>query len=204
MQVNGLIICAGRSKRLGELKPLLIYNDQPFVVNIIFKLSRVCKKIGIVLGHEAEKIQSVIETYFKIPALNDVREKLIFITNNEFDKGMFTSLQCGVKELIDSEWLLYHFVDQPGLPESFYEEFVCHIDDDHNWIQPSHNKRNGHPILFHNSFLKEIISASPDKSLRDLALSNSAKIKYWECSYPQIFQDIDTIEQYQSLINPKT
>ncbi len=49
---------------------------------------------------------------------------------------MFTSLQTGLTAAINSDWILYHFVDQPGLPNKFYQEFIKQIDDEHNWIQP--------------------------------------------------------------------
>ncbi|MDZ7765977.1 MAG: NTP transferase domain-containing protein [Melioribacteraceae bacterium] len=78
-----------------------------------------------------------------------------FVFNENYKSGMFTSLQAGLTNT-NTNWYLYHFVDQPSLPLNFYSDFANQIDDQSNWIQPTYQNRKGHPILFDN-YVKEMI-----------------------------------------------
>ena len=112
------------------------------------------------------------------------------------------SLHCkkGISENGNKfDWILYHFVDQPGLPEKFYKEFTNQIDDKHNWIQPSFKKQSGHPILIHKSLFDLIINASAESSLREISKISLVKKKFWKCEFKEIFQDVDTEDDYLSM-----
>ena len=75
---------------------------------------------------------------------------------------MFSSLKYGLNVEINAEWILYHFVDQPGLPEEFYQEFTEQMDNDYDWIQPSYNSKNGHPLLLQSSIFNSILELPDD------------------------------------------
>jgi molybdenum cofactor cytidylyltransferase len=190
--VSGLIISAGLSGRIRKFKPLLNYKGNTFLQNITAKLSGVCDKVIIVTGYKANEVKENIEQ------LNGkIKYKIVF--NPDYEKGMFTSLQAGIRKAKEADWILYHFVDQPGLQQTFYSDFLQQIDDNHNWIQPSINGENGHPILIHKELFELIINASKESNLRDLSKNSIVKKKFWECNYKEIFQDIDTEEDYQSM-----
>jgi molybdenum cofactor cytidylyltransferase len=177
---------------MGKFKPLLNYKGKSFLQNITNKLSEACNKIIIVTGFKADVVKENIEHL-----MTKIKYELVF--NSDYEKGMFTSLQVGISKAYDADWILYHFVDQPGLPHTFYSDFIKQIDDNHNWIQPMLNGEKGHPILIHNELFKLIISASTDSNLRELSNSSIVNKKYWECNYQEIFQDIDTEENYLNL-----
>ncbi len=124
---------------------------------------------------------------------------LKFTFNDSFQKGMFTSLQKGISEAKNCDWILYHFVDQPGLPENFYRDFIKQIDNNYNWIQPVNKEQKGHPILLGKELFELIVNSSPDSNLREISKSPKVKKKYWECNYTEIFQDIDTEEDFLKL-----
>ena len=191
-KIYGLIIAAGLSGRMGEFKPLLKYEGKSFLQNITLKLDRVCSKIIIVTGHNADQIEE------NISQINLQHEcKLIF--NPDFKEGMFTSLQKGLRNIGECDWVLYHFVDQPTLPESFYSEFVEQIENSYDWVQPRYNGRNGHPIIINKSIFNSIISAPKTSNLREVINEKIIKKKFWECGYSQIFDDIDTPDEYKEL-----
>jgi len=74
----------------------------------------------------------------------------------------------------------------------FYKSFQKNISKGFNWIQPTFEGINGHPILIHNSVFKLILDLSPDSSLRDLKRNPDIRKKFWQCDYPEVLQDIDT------------
>ena len=138
MKVNGIILSAGLSTRMDAFKPLLIYKGQTFVSSILQKLFPVCEKTGIITGYKFDKVNIVIENIIHENALAEDKIKLIY--NPEFEKGMFSSLQCGLQELLKCDWLLYHFVDQPHIPKDFYPQLINQIeneakDDPQNYLK---------------------------------------------------------------------
>lgn len=205
--INGLLISAGLSGRMGQFKPLMLYKSKSFVVTIVEKLLTVCERVVVVTGFQREKIEALIKSQFStLPtgrqALNSQFLKRVkCIYNLNYDKGMFTSLQAGLAELKNSDWVLYHFVDQPFHEEKFYSELISQIDDSKDWIQPCYNGKKGHPVLFKKKIFGKILTADPSSSLRLIRDDNDTKKKKWECAYSQILNDFDTqsdIEKFNS------
>jgi len=178
-------------------KPLAKYKDKTFIHNIIFKLNQVCEKIFIVTGFNSEKLKGEIAKTYSNE--KEILGKLHFVYNENYEQGMFTSLQKGILAAKNCDWVLYHFVDQPGLPEIFYYDFILQIDNQHNWIQPSYKNKNGHPILISQLLFEAIINSPADSSLREINKNPIVKRKFWECNYEEIFLDIDTDEDLENI-----
>jgi molybdenum cofactor cytidylyltransferase len=182
-----------------SFKPLVDYKGKSFIINIILKLEVICDQIFIVTGHEADELKTSVINYLTKANQIELLKKIFFVYNDSFQKGMFTSLQKGMTKAKNCEWILYHFVDQPGLQSNFYSTFVNQIDSKHNWIQPSYKNQHGHPILLGKDLFDLITNSSPDSNLREFSKDPIVKKKYWECNYKEIFQDIDTEEDYSKL-----
>lgn len=195
--INGLLISAGLSGRMGQFKPLMNYNGKSFVVTIVEKLLTVCKKVVVVTGFKSEKVESTINSQFSISNSQFIN-KVECTYNPNFEKGMFTSLQAGLTEIKKSDWVLYHFVDQPFHEEKFYKELVFQIGDNYDWIQPCYKGKEGHPVLFKKSIFEKILTANPSSSLRLIREDDNMKIKKWECGYSQILNDFDTPEDLRN------
>ncbi|MCH6573941.1 MAG: NTP transferase domain-containing protein [Bacteroidetes bacterium] len=191
-KINGLIISAGKSGRMKKFKPLLSYKGKSFIQNIVLRLNSVCDKIIIVTGYQSNEVEE------NVNQLN-IHSKIEYVHNERFEKGMFTSMQAGLAKAIESNWIIYHFVDQPGLPEEFYKEFVEQIDEKYNWIQPKIKEQKGHPILIKRIIFQIILDAPLNSNLRTISNDPKVKKKFWECGYEEIFQDIDTEEDYSKL-----
>ena len=175
-----------------RFKPLLSYKGKSFIQKIALKLNSVCDKIIVVTGYKANEVEEDINQL-------NINSKIEFVINPEFEKGMFTSLQAGLRKADNCDWILYHFVDQPGLPEVFYKKFVEQIDEKHNWIQPKIKEQKGHPILINKHLFQLILDAPLNSNLRLISNHPIVKKKFWECGYAEIFQDIDTEEDYSKL-----
>ena len=195
--LNSLLIAAGLSSRMGKFKPLLIYKNEPVIISIIKKLVSFSGYVFIVTGFKEKELIEIIVNHFPE---SELKNKIVFVFNQNFEKGMFTSLQKGLSEVKVCDWLLYHFVDQPQIPQSFYNDFISQTDDKFDWIQPSYNNKKGHPVLIRKSLFKYIINAEEDSSLKEI--TNSVKInkKIWDCNYKEILSDIDTPEDYNAII----
>lgn len=195
-KVSGLLITAGLSGRMGEFKPLMLYDDLPFVVNIIIKLLSVCDQVVVVTGYRRNEIENTIQKAFESDNLLS-RIKMIF--NPDYEKGMFTSLQIGVKQLTNAEWILYHFVDQPFHPIKFYEDLIYQIDNNYDWVQPRYDSAEGHPVLFKKTLFEKIILSPSEFWLKFIRDDGITKRKNWETEYPHILKDFDTKDDLKKI-----
>lgn len=199
MEITGLLIAAGLSKRMGCNKALLKHNNLTFTCGIIVKLLTVCKSVKVVLGYESAIVEDKVLS--ELDSLNTPLERIEFIRNDDYREGMFTSLQAGVKSIESPEWVMYHFVDQPQIPIEFYKYFAKQIDLEYDWIQPVYEGRKGHPVIFSSKICKEIVSAPPKQNLKQIMHSELYKKKYVICETSSIFQDIDYAEDYNSFLS---
>ena len=195
--INSLLIAAGFSSRMGKFKPLLLFQNEPIIISIIKKLLTFSSRIFVVTGFKEREIILAIEKYF---TETELKEKIVFVSNPVFEKGMFTSLQKGLTKAKDCDWLLYHFVDQPQLPQIFYNDFIAQTDDKFDWIQPSFKEKKGHPILMRNTLFNIIIEAGENSSLKEIKNTNNINKKIWDCNYKEVLVDIDTPEDYNALV----
>jgi len=207
--VCGLLIASGYSGRMARLKALLDIGGVSFITGILLKLSLVCDKVVVVLGHEKTAIEnrlndelakmSVSESATLRTASKNAVDKLEIIFNEKYDDGMFTSLQKGISNVQDYSWVLYHFVDQPAVPKSFYYELTEQIDNNCGWIQPVYGERPGHPLLISSSLYEIIGNADPGDNLRNILTPQKESRCLRDCDYPEILDDIDTLEDYYNV-----
>lgn len=209
MKLSGLLIASGFSSRINGFKPLLRYKEKSFLITIVEKMLSALSQVVIVVGHNHIQLLEELNTHFndKIKKTSDdswiVGNRIKIIYNKNYQKGMFTSLQLGVKQLTDSDWILYHFIDQPNLPKEFYSEILKQQTKSSNWIQPLFNEVKGHPILFDKKVSSKIIDADNSSNLREILKDESLIKRFWNCSFPEILEDIDTDEDYRNLLQKK-
>jgi molybdenum cofactor cytidylyltransferase len=194
--LNAIILAAGKSGRLGEPKAFLQFEGKTFIINILEKLLSYCNKMVVVFGYQSARM---IEMLSSEKIFRDKRDRIIIEVNQNYERGMFSSIQSGLKQVHNSNYILIHQVDQPGLPQKFYEEFVFQIDSNFDWLQPSYSGRVGHPIIINKKVVDLILAETIESNLRFLKNRYQLTQKIWECSYPEIHQDIDTIEDYLKL-----
>ena len=196
-KLNGLLISAGLSGRMGKFKPLMQFNREPFVTGITRKLVSFCEKVVIVTGFQNEKVEALIDSQFSI--LNSqFSNKVACVYNPNYTKGMFTSLKAGIEHLKNSEWVLYHFVDQPFFTNEFYKKMVSQANDEFDWVQPVHDGKEGHPVMFNKKVIDLISKSSLDSHLRMIRDLPDIRKNYWNCGYREVLIDFDTPEDLKN------
>jgi CTP:molybdopterin cytidylyltransferase MocA len=210
--IAALIISAGYSSRMGNFKPLMLIEGIPFIITVIGKTSHICHSINIVIGHRARDIKDTVQkwlAYEPEERTSDILQisaedwkilpsKVKFIHNQNYELGMFSSLKIGLENIKKTEWILYHFVDQPHIPVDFYKQFMMQIDDRYSWIQPRFQHKNAHPILFRNDLAEEICKTDISNDLKSFSKSQNIRKKFWNCNYPQVLSDFDTPDSFYS------
>ncbi len=187
--INAIILAAGQSKRMGKPKPLLRFNDQTFLEQIISVLKHSdVDRITVVLGAEADTIRKSVD----LTGTN-------IVINQDYQRGQLSSLTAGIKESPeDTEAILICLVDNPFITEEVVNKIVQTFKETNNpIIVPVFDKERGHPTLFSRSLFNELLSAPEEEGARHVLYSNEEKILELEVSEHGIRIGIDTQEDYK-------
>jgi len=186
--IAALILCAGRSTRMGTPKALLPLGAECALERIV-RLFRTCgvEKILAVTGHEAERIAPVL-TSCGVPC----------VQNADYDRGMFSSLQTGAERL---QGLCRAFFVLPAdiplvRPETLRLLTNAFTEGKILACRPSLGGRRGHPPLLARELIAPILSFSRPGGLRALLADCPARVVDVACDDPGILLDLDTPEDY--------
>jgi len=188
--INAIVLAAGRSKRMGKLKPLLRFNDKTFLEHIILVLKASdVDTITVVLGAEAETIKKSVD----LSGTN-------VVINENFQKGQLSSLIAAIREIPqDTDAILVCLVDSPFVTEEVVDKIVAKFKETNNpIIVPVFNKKRGHPTLFSKSLFNELLNAPQDQGARYVLYSNEERVFELEMSESGILISIDTPDDYKS------
>lgn len=187
--IDAIILAAGRSKRMGKLKPLLRFNDKTFLDQIIsvLKLS-VLGRITVVLGAEAEKIKKSAD----LSGTN-------IVINKDYQKGQLSSLIAGMEQTPqETEAILVCLVDNPFITKEVVNKIISKFKQTNSpIIVPVFNKKRGHPTLFSRSLFNELLNAPEEQGARYVLYSNEEKVLELETSESGILIGIDTPDNYK-------
>lgn len=196
-KIYGLILAAGYSSRMDDFKPLVLYDQKPFIEHIINKLAAVCDEILIVTGFNRYVLEDSVKAIYNG---RPILKKIDFVHNKDFAKGMFSSVQVGLKELFPEmqkdDYVMLHLIDQPHIPEAVYEKLVLEArSSTRKVILPSYEKKAGHPIMLSKSVVEKIIDTPVSDNLRNILRNFHDEISYIEILDESIVQDVNTQEE---------
>ena len=193
MNVAGLILAAGRSSRMGKDKALLRYRGRHFLSHLIYlALPRVTELVAV-LGHNAERIAA------SLPDSPRVRG----VVNEDFDRGMLSSLQTGLSECGGSaEWILWMLVDHPAVRGSTLDALLeAARNTEAPIVIPRRGGRRGHPIMFAKRVAEELLRLPPEASPQDAIRSHYSMAVFVDVNDEGVLQDVDRPEEYRSLVS---
>lgn len=180
MNIDGVILAAGYSSRANTFKMELEIDKKAIIQRCIESLYDECNKIIVVSGYKHEKIERLVQSYSKVQ----------IVYNEEFHKGMFSSVKKGIQNVTAERFLL-----TPGDYPLINKDVVKKLLKEKNEIViPSFNKKGGHPILLSSNLIKEILIEREDSNLK-IYLSKK-QCFYLNIDDEGILLDVDTIEDY--------
>jgi len=189
---SALILAAGRSSRMGSLKPLLPLGDHTLIERAVQLFRGIgISRIVVVLGHEKEKILPVMDRLGVEPVINP--------RSNE---GMFSSIQAGVRRLDHSCRAFFLLpADIPlvgvGTLQALWEAFQI---GDAKVCRPVFQGRHGHPPLISSELIPAICDFGGQGGLRTLLARYRNLTREIEVNDPGILLDLNTREDYESAL----
>jgi len=183
-RLEGIILAAGESRRMGYPKPLLKIGSRTFIEQIAETMLAVVPRLVIVIGAYRERVRAAIP-----------RDKRIAIVENpNYSRGQLSSLKVGLEVIqADSAGAIVHLGDHPLVR---VETFRALVDSYHRTRKPiviaRRDGRRGHPVLFDRALFGELLPAPEEQGARYVVNADASRVTYVDLDDPGITLDLDT------------
>src|ERR1700722_20300901 len=182
--LEGIILAAGESGRMGFPKPLLKIAGQTFIERIAESMLAVVPRLVIVLGAHSDRVRAAIP--------RDPR--IIIVENPHYSHGQLSSLKVGLSAIQpDSTGALVHLGDHPLVRVETFEAIVESYNQiDKPIVIARHDGRRGHPVIFGRAIFDELQSAPEEEGARHVVNLDESRVAYVDLHDPGINLDLDT------------
>lgn len=190
--ITALLLAAGSARRFGAPKLLQDLHGKPVVrwSAELLRGSPVDETI-VVVPPDHEEFRGAL-------AGLDVR----FVVNPHADRGMGSSLACGVSEAAGSDAVLVVLADEPMLGR----EALLRVVDRHraggaSIVAPTYRGIRGHPVLFDRCVFAELRALSGDRGARAVVDRELGRVAFVELDEAKPI-DVDTPADLTRLRSP--
>ena len=185
----GLVLAAGRSRRMGSAKLVLPWRDGTVVEAVVAALrSGGVGRILVVVGGDREAIEEAL-----------AGSGVDFVENPRYADGeMLGSIQLGLRAMGDEATaVLLTPGDLPAIQPATVRALIeaWRASEDALCV-PVYGNRRGHPVLLPRRTWPQVMALGPAESLRSYLRLHKAELRTVEVSDPGIHADIDSPEDY--------
>ncbi|MEF2094704.1 nucleotidyltransferase family protein [Bacillus sp. CFBP9009] len=190
--MEAIVLAAGYSSRANAFKMTLPIGQMSVLEQTISKFEGLCSRVIVVAGFQAEIIQVEIA---KIISENAYSFQIKFVYNENFNQGMFHSIQKGCNE-VNAPTFFITPGDCPLVKKETVQLLAKHKG---NVVIPSFDYKGGHPIKLSSEVKQKILETNPESNLR-VVLGGYEK-QYMNVDDAGVLMDVDTPEDYQKAID---
>ncbi len=200
--VDCIVPAAALSQRMGRWKPLIPYpapDGKPLVEVCVERALETCSRVVLVTGYRGGEMERL---FADNPCIDCVR-------NEEFRRGMFSSIQTGAG-LIEAPFFFIAHADMPELPVELYrylldkigksgertgsasidEPEALELDGAPDIVRPLYHGNPGHPVLCRRRTAATILAEDPDSNMqRVMRRHHTLEL---EVPWPGCVYDIDS------------
>ena len=192
--VVAILLAAGESRRMGQLKALLPWQGTSLLKHQVDSLrSGGVDQVVVVLGHRSDELKAELSG----------TEGVSWQLNPDYLQGKTTSIKAGLRAIgaEPPNPLLILNVDQPrsaGVIRFLLDE---HLSQSSLITIPTHNGNGGHPIILSPSLLDELREIDEEtfgiKAVVQRHLESTRRV---EMDNPEVLWDLNTPEEYQRVL----
>jgi len=190
--MEAIVLAAGYSSRANTFKMTLPMGEMSILEHTLSKFEGLCSRVIVVAGFQAELIQ---EEMAKISSKNAYSFQIKLVYNENFNQGMFTSIQKGCSEVNTPTF----FITPGDCPHVKKETVQLIAEHKGNVVIPSFNYKGGHPIKLSSEVKQKILETNSESNLR--AVLGGYEKKYMNVDDPGVLMDVDTLEDFQKAID---
>src|ERR1700722_18296097 len=183
-RLEGIILAAGESRRMGYPKPLLEIGGRTFIEHIAETMLAVVPRVVIVLGAHSDRVRAAIP--------HDAR--ITIVENPNYARGQLSSLKVGLSAIQPhATGALVHLGDHPIVRVETFQAIVDSYDETGKPILIArHNGHRGHPVIFDRELFAELQSCPEEEGARHVVNADSSRVAYVDLPDPGINLDLDT------------
>ena len=189
-EVAGLVLAAGRSRRMGSAKLTLPWRDGRTVVEAVVAALRDggVERIRVVVGGDRRAVEQAL-----------AGSNVEFVENPRFaDDEMLGSIQVGLSAMGDDPTAaLLTPGDLPAIRPATVRALIDAWGESGDAIcVPVCEGRRGHPVLLPRRAWPEVLALASGESLRSYLRLHAAELRPVEVPDPGIHADIDSPADY--------
>jgi molybdenum cofactor cytidylyltransferase len=192
--VVAILLAAGESRRMGQLKALLPWQGVSLIKHQVASLrAGGVGQVVVVLGHRSDELK------LELADTAGVSWQL----NPDYLQGKTTSIKAGLNALGTNQpkALLLLNVDQPRSADVIRSLLEKHLSQGNLITIPTHNGKGGHPIILSPTLLDELREIDEEsfgiKAVVQRHLEGTRRV---EMDFPEVLWDLNTPEEYQRVL----
>lgn len=190
--VTAIIMAAGLSSRMGEIKQLITING----LSLLDRSIQAALEAGInrpivILGHKASEITAAASLLCHC--------HIIF--NESYRAGLSTSLICGVKEAAaETTAFLFMHADQPLIDGTLLRKMIAEYKKTGaDILYPTYLEQRGNPVIVSSQLRSRLLTAKGDSGARFLFRDGNLNIRAYPVPNAAVITDVDTHEDLQKI-----
>ncbi len=185
-QIEGILLAAGESRRMGYPKPLLRIDGETFVAHVARAMLTVVARLIVVVGAHADRVRAEVPPDSRITIAD----------NPQWARGQLSSLKVGIRALgPDCRAALVHLADHPTVRADTFQAVVdAYLKSTPPIVVARHRGRRGHPVVFARGVFPELAAAPDSEGARKVVNADPRRVVYVDVDDPGVVLDLDTPE----------
>lgn len=189
--MKAILLAAGFSSRMGELKQVMDIEGKPMVRQVAEPLLAAGLELIVVIGYERERVTQ---------ALHDL--PCDYVINEQPEDGMFSSVRLGCLAIPSKEPCLITTCDCPGIQPKTIQRVKETLEREQTKvIIPTFQGRRGHPAALPAFLVDQIRTLPPNTpGLNSLWKEKPDMVLQVEVYDPAVLRDLDRPEDVERLL----
>jgi molybdenum cofactor cytidylyltransferase len=182
--VEGVLLAAGESRRMGFPKPLLPINGKTYIAHLCDVLLAELPQLLVVIGAHAERVRPAIPR----------SPQLTVIENPNYALGQLSSLKAAIAAVDPrAQAILVHLSDQPLIrPTTIAVLLKTYASTNKPIIVACYQGKRGHPVIFRRSVFGELLHAPDAQGARIVVAKSAQRVACVQIDDPGITTDLDS------------
>ena len=196
MAIDGIVLAAGASSRMGQAKPLLKIGDTTFLERAIHALRDAgCRYVVAVVNDDDDWAARLADV-----------SGAAMVTNDRAGSEQIDSLRLGIANLPeDSTAAVVLPVDFPNVQVTTIKTLIQEFDSgDAVILNPSYNGSAGHPVIFARAVFPELMKPDLEDGARSVIDAHRSDARTVAVDDAGVLVDIDTPADYDEHVADKT
>ena len=194
-----ILLAAGESRRMGELKALLPWQGATLIEHQVAALfDGGVDGIVVVVGHQADRLAPLLQR-------SDGRyDNLLRAHNTDYLLGKTTSIKTGLSALPghDVATVLMLNVDQPRSAATIQRLLQLHRAGGCSITIPEHGGKGGHPIIMDAALLDELRAIDEEsQGVKAVVRRHAGDVARIDFDDSEVLWDLNTPEQYRQALD---